>query len=124
MDQMKSYARKVSYGAIIGDSAMYILGFPTDTDDTINQTINYSKKLNTTYAQFSVWTPYPGTPVFNEYKDEIIAEKYDEFDQYHLVYNHKLFNKEKIRSYLSKAYSSYYLRVNWLFKYFKSFITS
>ena len=105
-------------------SAMYILGFPTDTDVTINQTINYSKKLNTTYAQFSIWTPYPGTPVFNEYKDEIIAEKYDEFDQYHLVYNHKLFNKEKIRSYLSKAYSSYYLRVNWLFKYFKSFITS
>ena len=33
-------------------SAMYILGFPTDTDDTINKTINYSKKLNTTYAQF------------------------------------------------------------------------
>ena len=41
---------------------MYILGFPTDTDETINKTINYSKKLNTTYAQFSVWTPYPGTP--------------------------------------------------------------
>ena len=52
-------------------SAMYILGFPTDTDDTINKTINYSKKLNTTYAQFSVWTPYPGTPIFNEYKDKI-----------------------------------------------------
>ena len=74
-------------------SAMYILGFPTDTDETINKTINYAKKLNTTYAQFSVWTPYPGTPVFNEYKDKITANSYDEFDQYHLVYNHNLFNK-------------------------------
>ena len=105
-------------------SAMYILGFPTDTDETINKTINYSKKLNTTYAQFSVWTPYPGTPVFNEYKDKIIVNNYDEFDQYNLVYKHNLFNKEHIRKYLSKAYSSYYLRINWLFKYFKSFITS
>ena len=105
-------------------SAMYILGFPTDTDETINKTINYSKKLNTTYAQFSVWTPYPGTPVFNEYKDKIIAEKYDEFDQYHLVYKHELFSNKNIRNYLSKAYSSYYLRINWLFKYFRSFITS
>jgi anaerobic magnesium-protoporphyrin IX monomethyl ester cyclase len=105
-------------------SAMYILGFPTDNDETINNTINYSKKLNTTYAQFSVWTPYPGTPVFNEYKDKIIVDNYDEFDQYNLVYKHNLFNKEQIRRYLSKAYSTYYLRINWLFKYFKSFITS
>mgnify|MGYP001190612665 FL=1 len=105
-------------------SAMYILGFPTDNDETINNTIDYSKKLNTTYAQFSVWTPYPGTPVFNEYKDKIIVDNYDEFDQYNLVYKHNLFNKEQIRQYLSKAYSSYYLRINWLFKYFKSFILS
>ena len=105
-------------------SAMYILGFPTDTDETINKTIDYSKKLNTTYAQFSVWTPYPGTPVYNEYKDKITAKNYDEFDQYHLVYNHNLFDKKIIRKYLSKAYSSYYLRINWLFKYFRSFITS
>ena len=48
----------------------------------------------------------------------------DEFDQYNLVYKHSLFNKEHIRKYLSKGYSSYYLRINWLFKYFKSFITS
>jgi len=105
-------------------SAMYILGFPTDTIETIKKTINYSKKLNTTYAQFSVWTPYPGTPVFDEYKDKIVVENYDEFDQYHLVYKHELFSKENIRNYLSKAYSSYYLRINWLFKFFRSFITS
>ena len=59
----------------------------------------------------------------NEYKDKITV-KNDEFDQYHLVYNHNLFNKKNIRKYLSKAYSSYYLRINWLFKYFRSFITS
>ncbi len=104
-------------------SAMYILGFPTDTDETINKTINYSKKLNTTYAQFSVWTPYPGTPVYSEYKDKINVEKYENFDQYQLVYNHKLFNKSEIRKYLSKAYTAYYLRINWLMKYIKSFIT-
>ena len=38
--------------------------------------INYSKKLNTTYAQFSVWTPYPGTPIFNEYKDKLFYNSY------------------------------------------------
>ena len=105
-------------------SAMYILGFPTDNDETINKTINYSKKLNTTYAQFSVWTPYPGTPVFDEFKEKIIAKRYDEFDQYHLVFNNKKLNKQIIRKYLSKAYTSYYLRINWFTKYVKSFLSS
>ena len=102
-------------------SAMYILGFPTDTNETIKKTINYSKELNTTYAQFSVWTPYPGTPVFNEYKEKITANNYDEFDQYHLVFEHKNFNPQNIRDYLSKAYSLYYFRLSWLFKYIRSF---
>ena len=103
-------------------SAMYILGFPTDNDETINKNINYSKKLNTTYAQFSVWTPYPGTPVYDEFKEKIIAKRYDEFDQYHLVFNHKIFSQQNIRNYLSKAYSLYYFRFSWLFKYIRSFI--
>ena len=35
-------------------SAMYIIGFPTDTEETINNTIDYAKSLNTSFAQFSV----------------------------------------------------------------------
>ena len=101
---------------------MYILGFPTETDSTIKKTINYSKKLNTTYAQFSVWTPYPGTPVFEEYKEKITSKTFDNFDQYHLVFKHKLFDKQSIRNYLSKAYTDYYFRFSWLFKYIRSII--
>ncbi len=103
-------------------SAMYILGFPTDTDSTIKKTINYSKRLNTTYAQFSVWTPYPGTPVFEEYKEKITSKTFDNFDQYHLVFKHKLFDQQSIRNYLSKAYTDYYFRFSWLFKFIKSII--
>ena len=76
-------------------SAMYIIGFPTDTEETINKTINYAKSLNTSFAQFSVWTPYPGTPIFEKFKNKISVEKYESFDQYNLVYQHKLFNLKK-----------------------------
>jgi len=105
-------------------SSMFIIGFPTDDEDSMMKTINYAKKLNTTFSQFSVWTPYPGTPVFKEYEDQITANRFEEFDQYNLVFKHKNLNKEIIRKYLSKAYSSYYLRIKWLTKYFKSLILS
>tara|TARA_B100001996_G_scaffold304308_1_gene245197 strand:- start:728 stop:1942 length:1215 start_codon:yes stop_codon:yes gene_type:complete len=105
-------------------SSMFIIGFPSDNKETINNTINYAKYLNTTYAQFSVWTPYPGTPVFSDYKNDIIVKKYEEFDQYRLVYKHNKFDETQIRYYLDKAYSKYYSRFSWVLKYFKSFITA
>ena len=52
-------------------SAMYILGYPSDDEKSINNTINYSIKLNTDYAQFSIWTPYPGTPAYKDYENKV-----------------------------------------------------
>ena len=103
-------------------SAMFIIGFPTDTEKTINNTIEYAKSLNTSFAQFSVWTPYPGTPIFKKFEDKISVKKYESFDQYNLVYRHELFDAKKIRFFLSKAYSRYYFRFRWVAKHFFSFI--
>ena len=100
-------------------SAMFIIGFPTDTKITINKTIQYAKKLNTTYAQFSVWTPYPGTPIFEKFKDRLLTNNFQNFDQYSLVYKHDLFTKNEIRKFLEKCYTKYYLRIRWLFKYLR-----
>jgi len=103
-------------------SAMFIIGFPTDNEKTIMNTINYAKKLNTTFAQFNVWTPYPGTPVFEEYKNKIIVNKFEEYDQYNLIYEHKILSQKNIRYLLGKAYTLYYARLNWFFKFVRSFI--
>ena len=103
-------------------SAMFILGFPTDTEDTMLNTINYAKKLNTTYAQFSIWTPYPGTPIFEEYKDKIAAKTYEQYDQYNLIYKHNILNEDKVRHYLEKSYEKFYLRFGWMKKFILSFV--
>jgi len=103
-------------------SAMFIIGFPTDDENSIMKTINYAKKLNTTFSQFSVWTPYPGTPVFKEHENEIIAEKFEEFDQYNLVFKHKNLSPKKIRILLGRTYTSYYGRISWFFKFLKNSI--
>ncbi len=103
-------------------SAMFIIGFPADDENSIMKTINYARKLNTAFSQFSVWTPYPGTPVFKEFEDKITANTYEEFDQYNLVFKHKIFTPKEIRKLLSKSYTVYYGRVNWFLKFFKNFL--
>jgi anaerobic magnesium-protoporphyrin IX monomethyl ester cyclase len=103
-------------------SAMFIIGFPTDDENSIMKTINYAKKLNTTFSQFSVWTPYPGTPVYKEHENEIIAEKFEEFDQYNLVFKHKNLSPKEIRVLLGRTYTLYYGRISWFFKFLKNSI--
>ncbi len=105
-------------------SSMFILGFPSDSKSSMKNTIAYAKKLNTTYAQFSVWTPYPGTPVFKEYEDKILAKNFEDYDQYNLVYKHVTLDSKTVRKYLSNAYTSYYFRPSFIFKSLKSFIYS
>ena len=101
---------------------MFIIGFPSDNENSILRTIEYAKKLNTTFSQFSVWTPYPGTPVYQEFKNKISVNEYEKFDQYNLIYDHNILNKKQIRKLLSSCYSMYYLRYKWIKKFLLSII--
>jgi len=44
----------------------FIIGLPTETEETIQQTIRFAKKLPLDIALFHVAAPYPGTPFFFE----------------------------------------------------------
>ena len=99
---------------------MYIIGKPTDSPSNFLKTINYAIKINSTFAQFNVLTPYPGTPAFSEYKDIITKKKYEEFTQKQLVFKHKHFNDNDILKLLNFSIRSYYLRISWIKKYIRN----
>jgi radical SAM superfamily enzyme YgiQ (UPF0313 family) len=44
----------------------FIIGLPGETEDTIRQTIAFSKNLPLDIALFHIAAPYPGTPFFHE----------------------------------------------------------
>ena len=101
--------------------AMYIIGLPSDNEKTYLKTLEFSKKISSTYAQFSVFTPYPGTPAFNNYKDKLITSKFEDFNQWKLVFKHDQFDQKKIRYLLDLSYRKYYLRFEWILKNFFKF---
>ncbi len=100
--------------------AFYILAMPDDTIDTALQTIRYSRLLNTAGAQYSVATPYPGTKFYDDIKDNITAERFDDYTHFDLVMRHKNLSAADVTRLKNIAYSSYYLRPRWLAKYLKS----
>ena len=103
---------------------MFILANPKDTEETIKATINYAKFLPSLYAQFSVFTPYPGTPVYEQYKNLINETKLENFNQYYLTFKHNFLSKEKLNKLKSLAYFKYYFNFNKILNVAKYFFTS
>ncbi len=98
---------------------MFIIGNPEDTKETIIQSIEYAKYLPSLYSQFSVFTPYPGTPAYNEFKDIIIEKKLENFNQYNLTFIHKNLSKKDVDDLKSLAYFRYYFNFKKIFQILK-----
>jgi anaerobic magnesium-protoporphyrin IX monomethyl ester cyclase len=59
-------------------SVFMMIGFPQDTEETLNDTINAIKKIDCDSVVFSIFTPYPGTEAFSYCMDQgLIKEDLD-----------------------------------------------
>jgi radical SAM superfamily enzyme YgiQ (UPF0313 family) len=103
--------------------SMFMLGNPEDNEQTTMDTIKYSILLPNKLVQFSVFTPYPGTPAFKEFENDIVANKMEEFNQYNLVYRHKIFNEQLLNKYKHIAYKSFYFNIKNLYLVFNMFLS-
>ena len=48
----------------------FMVGLPNDTEETVNQTIEFAKELSPDFAFFSITTPFPGTALYDEYREK------------------------------------------------------
>jgi anaerobic magnesium-protoporphyrin IX monomethyl ester cyclase len=106
----------------------YILGYRDDTRQTVLQTIDYAQKLNTFGAQFTIATPYPGTPWYQDMakQPEIFAldENLEKYTQYKLVYQHPNIPYKEMEKLKSQAYQQYYLRPAYITKHLSKILRS
>ena len=119
-DENDAQLKKINYLERIGIKikTMYIIGFPEENEKKFLKTVDYALKVNSSYAQFSVFTPYPGTPVYKEYEKKIIVKRFEDFNQWKLVFKHNNFDAKSVRRLLDFAFKKYYLRFSWLKKMF------
>ncbi|HUU27440.1 MAG TPA: radical SAM protein [archaeon] len=58
--------------------AYFIVGFPQETEDTLNDTVAAMKKIRCDSVVYSIFTPYPGTEAFEFCREHgLIDESYD-----------------------------------------------
>ncbi|MFB3778127.1 MAG: radical SAM protein [Bryobacteraceae bacterium] len=94
--------------------AYYVFGFAGDDWNTIAATIDYSIALRTTFAQFKLLTPYPGTPMWSQFAGQVTETDWEKFDGYTPLFRHPSLRAEDLRFLLGAAYARFYVRPGFL----------
>ena len=103
----------------ISTCAYYVFGFLQDTWASVAATIDYSISLATTYAQFKILTPYPGTPLWKQFAPLVCESDWEKFDGYTPTFRHPNLSHDELRFLLGAAYARFYLRPSWGANYFR-----
>jgi radical SAM superfamily enzyme YgiQ (UPF0313 family) len=94
------------------------LGMPGDTRQSIRNTIDFVKKLDPSYAIFSLATPYPGTRFYMKAKEENLI-KINDWSKYSLmtpVLETMDCSLEELRKLQRKAFREFYLRPGYILR--------
>lgn len=102
----------------------FILGHPTDTYNTMMDTINFASFLPLDYVGFNIAVPYPGSELYK------IAKKYGTFknkcfsdymvDPNDPVFIPKTTTKEELLTLKRRAYRKFYMRPSQIFNHIKN----
>lgn len=100
--------------------AFFMIGLPGETEETMQQTIDFAKSLDIDVAVFHIATPLPGTELFKIAKErgelsrDVAWDKYLMFSAEELPYVTKTLTKEVVREYSKKAYREFYMRPRYI----------
>lgn len=111
-------AFKITNKIKLTNSASFIIGYPGETRETINDTIKLSKQIKPTLAYFFVCIPIVGTDLYNEAKKRNLIlhkdwTKYVQMPDKAMLKTETLSSEELIKL-RNKAYKQFYLRPQYI----------
>ncbi|MBU0945607.1 MAG: B12-binding domain-containing radical SAM protein [Proteobacteria bacterium] len=120
---------KLTKKAGITIRGFFMLGLPTETIAESLATINFAKKIDPLWAQFTITTPYPGTKMFNELKTsgKILNFDWNNYNtwsgwqgEYKIPYISEGRTIEELRNLQKMAMRKFYLRPAVIWRFIKS----
>ncbi|RRR77449.1 MAG: radical SAM protein [Candidatus Viridilinea halotolerans] len=64
----------------------FIFGFDTDTAASFQHTYDFIMKNRIEFPVFTIATPFPGTPWYEEMRHRIVQHDWDKYDTFHYMY--------------------------------------
>ena len=92
----------------IDTNGFFLLGLSPDNHATIEDTIEYARKIPVDMMKFGIAIAFPGTPMFDEYVRKDLVKSFD-WDEYFIytdknLFSHESLTYEEIRGFMRRAY--------------------
>ncbi|MFC1511136.1 B12-binding domain-containing radical SAM protein [Candidatus Margulisiibacteriota bacterium] len=116
---------KLANKAGLFTACFFIIGNHCEKEEDIKQTIEFAKKLSCDAVNFTINTPFPGTPLWHylNKKNLMLTKDWNVFGTYSdIIFKHEHVSREKILLYYSKAYKEFYLRPMYFWGQVKKFV--
>lgn len=96
----------------------FVLGLPWDTEETIEETVDFAIRLNSDFVSFYTATPLPGTRFFKFAVENNLLSDKDTFDgaYYNPTVNTLCLSKNRVFELHKSAIRRFYLRPGFIFK--------
>jgi radical SAM superfamily enzyme YgiQ (UPF0313 family) len=88
-------AVRLANNAGLDTNGYFMLGLSCDTEETMAQTIEFARNLSLNMLKFSITIAFPGTKMFNTYREKGLIKSYN-WDDYHIYTAVSLFNHENL----------------------------
>lgn len=97
-------------------AASFILGMPWETIRDMKNTVKFAIKLDPDYAQFTVATPYPGTPLYHLAlrRGLIVDWNWSHYTTIKPVMRGYYFNLRDLERMIGYAYAKFYFRLGFV----------
>jgi len=95
---------------------MFVMG-PQHTKKTADQIVDFAHKCDIESLQISILTPFPGTPLFEQMRAQLVLNDFpgdwDYYDGVHCVYDHGSLGLEGLQNAVVDAHRRFYLWGGW-----------
>lgn len=121
-------ALRWSHQARIRNWGYFIIGLPGETEETIQQTIRFAKRLPLDLALFHIAAPHPGTPFFFEVVEQGWFRPGTRWEQVDMdrstVLDYPQLRAEELEAWARRAFRSWAMRPGPAFTYLKMLLES
>jgi len=109
-NRLGSYEKVVSnlHKNGIAIQGYFMFGFDGDTEESFQLTYDFIMKNRIEFPVFSLVTPFPGTPYFDEMKPRIRHFDWDRYDTYHYMFEPTKMSGERLLSNFVKLQKEVY----------------
>jgi radical SAM superfamily enzyme YgiQ (UPF0313 family) len=96
----------------------FILGFPADTLESMQRTIDFAIELDPHLVSFYIATPFPGTEMYDwaAKNNKLLTTNWSLYDQQHHILNIPGATAEEIDKMYKRAYQSFYHRPKFILR--------